>query len=88
MNENTNNLAAQNTEMALSGYGVLATTEGMDSFMGDDVAGLEFSFDKVGFPTGGSTAFEIPDPDGAEGETKSVKELKGVIIHNHPAFVM
>lgn len=88
MNENTDNLAAQNTEMALSGYGALATAEGMDSFMGDDVAGLEFSFDKVGFPTGGSTAFEIPDPDGAEGETKSVKELKGVIIHNHPAFVM
>ena len=88
MNENTNNLAAQNTEMALSGYGVLATTEGMDSFMGDDVAGLEFYFDKVGLPTGVSSACRIPDPDGAEGVTKIVKELNVVIIDNHPAFVM
>lgn len=88
MSENTNTTLTENMEKTLYGYDALAAADGMDFFMGDDMAGLEFSFDKLGFPTGGGTSFEIPDPDGAEGETKSVKELKGVIIHNHPAFVM
>lgn len=66
-------------------YSALATND-LGSIMGDDMAGLDFSFDRVKIPSGGSTAFEMPDPDGADGETTMVKELKGVILFNHPAY--
>lgn len=79
-NENT-----MNTEVATMDYTALATTD-LGSIMGEDMAGLDFSFDRVKIPSGGSTAFEMPDPDGADGDTTMVKELKGVILFNHPAY--
>lgn len=56
------------------------------SIMGEDTEGLNFTFDRVRIPSAGSTSFEIPDPDGAEEDTVSVKEITGVILYNHPAF--
>lgn len=74
-----------NTEMVPFDFTALANTD-MNSIMGEDMAGLDFTFDRVKIPSGGSTAFEMPDVDGAEGETTMAKELKGVILFNHPAY--
>lgn len=82
MSVNTENTT---TEVITSPYTALATTD-MSSIMGEDMAGLDFSFDRVKIPSGGSTAFEMADPDGAEGDMTMVKELKGVILFNHPAY--
>lgn len=68
-----------------SGYATMAERD-LESLMGDDTEGLEFSFDRVKIPPAGATSFEIPDPDGADGECISVKEITGVILYNHPAF--
>lgn len=74
----------ETTELAHnSGYTTLAQTD-MNDVMADDCQGLEFSFDRVKLPAGGGTAFEIPSSDGEDSEM--AKEIKGVIVFNHPAF--
>ncbi len=52
--------------------------------MNEELKGLEFSFDKIKIPSGGSTAFEIPDGD--TDEPIMVREISGVILLHHPAF--
>ena len=49
-----------------------------------DLQGLEFSFDRIRIPAGGSTAFEVPG-DGDE-DVEMLKEINGVILYNHPAY--
>lgn len=75
--------SAENTEVAIGGYaGVTAL-----GFLGeemDDCAGLEFSFDRIKIPSGGTTAFEVPGD--SEDDVEMVKEITGVILYNHPAF--
>lgn len=74
----------ENTELIVnSGYTALANID-MQEVMADDCQGLEFSFDRVKLPAGGGTAFEIPSSDGEDCEM--AKEIKGVIVFNHPAF--
>lgn len=74
----------ETTELvAKGGYTALAEAD-MKDVMADDCQGLEFSFDRVKLPAGGGTAFEIPSSDGEDSEM--VKEIKGVIVFNHPAF--
>lgn len=74
----------ETTELIVnSGYTALAETD-MNDVMADDCQGLEFSFDRVKLPAGGGTAFEIPSSDGEDSEM--AKEIKGVIVFNHPAF--
>ena len=73
------------TELATkSGYAALATNNTLNEAMTEDCQGLEMTFDRVKLPAGGGTAFELPAGEGEEGEM--VKELKGVILYNHPAF--
>ena len=75
--------STENTEVAVGGYaGVTAL-----GFLGDemdDCAGLEFSFDRIKIPSGGTTAFEVPGD--SEDDVEMVKEISGVILYNHPAF--
>ncbi len=74
----------ETTELvATSGYTALAETD-MKDVMADDCQGLEFTFDRVKLPAGGGTAFEIPSSDGEDSEM--AKEIKGIIVFNHPAF--
>ena len=80
------NIVAQNNEntaLETSGYagvtGLGFLEEGMD-----DCQGLEFSFDRIKIPAGGSTAFEVPGE--SEDDVEMVKEITGVILYNHPAF--
>ncbi|MCR4629335.1 MAG: hypothetical protein K5760_07015 [Clostridium sp.] len=49
-----------------------------------ELVGLEFSFDRIKIPSGGSTAFEIPDDD--SDEPAMVREITGVILLHHPAY--
>ena len=66
----------------VSGFAALANTDIL-SDAAEDLAGLTFTFDRIKIPAGGSTAFEIP---GENDETEMVKEIRGVILHNHPAY--
>lgn len=66
------------------GFAALANRDVLNEAMMEDCQGLEFSFDRVKLPAGGGTAFEIPSADGEESEM--AKEIKGVIVYNHPAF--
>lgn len=72
------------TEVAVtSGYAAMANADGLGD-MTEDLAGLELTFDRIKIPSGGSTAFEIPDGDGED--TTMVKEITGVILLHHPAY--
>ena len=66
-----------------SGYIALADTS-LSEIMAEDCRGLEFTLDRVKLPAGGGIAFEIPSPDGTDVEME--KELKGIIVFNHPAY--
>lgn len=72
------------TEVAVtSGYAAMTNADGLGD-MTEDLAGLELTFDRIKIPSGGSTAFEIPDGDGED--TTMVKEITGVILLHHPAY--
>lgn len=73
----------ENTEVAAGGFAGITSL----GFLGedlDDIAGLEFSFDRIKIPSGGTTAFEVPGD--FDDDTEMVKEINGVILYNHPAF--
>ena len=80
------NLVASNTENTEVAVGGLAGITSL-GFLGeemDDIAGLEFTFDRIKIPSGGTTAFEVPGD--SEDDVEMVKEINGVILYNHPAF--
>lgn len=73
------------TEIAVTGG--FAALEGLDILneaLADDCQGLDFSFDRIKIPSGGSTAFEVPGDD--EEDTQMAKDITGVILFNHPAY--
>lgn len=76
----------RNTEIAVTnnGFASLDTMSALNEVIGEEFAGLDFQLDRVKLPAGGGTAFEVPAEDG-EG-TDMVKEITGVILHNHPAY--
>ena len=74
----------KNAMVPAEGFAALAGMDTLMEEMGDELQGLEFSLDKVKFPSAGSTAFAIPTPDGEDSDM--VKELVCVITHQHPAF--
>lgn len=75
-----NDLVKKDTEK--SGYLALKDATSISEAMAE-CEGLEFSLDKVKWPGAGATAFELPGDD-ENGEL--TKELRGIIVHNHPAF--
>jgi hypothetical protein len=77
MSKNTENtaVAVQN-----SGYAALANAN-FSAMVGEELDGLDLSFERVKIPAGGATAFELP----TEGEdTEMVKEFSAVILNHHP----
>lgn len=71
----------------------IATTQGfanleglneINEIMAADMAGMEITPDHISIPAGGTTAFEVPDPDGDGESTTMAKEIVGVIVYNHP----
>ena len=75
--------STENTEVAVGGYSGVTSLGFLEEGM-DDCQGLEFSFDRIKIPAGGSTAFEVPGE--SEDDVEMVKEITGVILYNHPAF--
>ena len=78
---------SETTNTAVAAAGTFAALEGLDILqeaLNDDCQGLDFSFDRIKIPAGGSTAFEVPGDD--EGDTTMVKDITGVILYNHPAY--
>jgi hypothetical protein len=76
--------------------GELANTEQTNAFQAlaefdiakaltDELAGMDGAFERIKMPTGGGTVFEVPGDE--PGETESVKEFTGVILHHHPLNV-
>lgn len=75
---------AESTAMTtVSGFAALTESNILTEALADDCQGLEFSFDRIKIPAGGSLAFETI---GVDGEPEMVKDIKGVIIYSHPAF--
>lgn len=85
-NENETKVAdTENTSIAKStGFNAVEAVSSLKEAMTGECQGLEFTFDKVVLPTGGGTAFQVPTADSDEPEM--IKELKGVIIYNLPAY--
>jgi len=73
----------ENTALETIGYAGVTSLGFLEDGM-DDCQGLEFSFDRIKIPAGGSTAFEVPGE--SEEDVEMVKEITGVILYNHPAF--
>lgn len=71
------------TNVANKQFAIIANKDLINASLTDDVAGLNLSFPKVKVPSGGSTAFEI---DAGDGDPELIKELRCVIIVNHPAY--
>lgn len=74
-----------NTEVAVTGgFASMQGLEVLNEALMDDCQGLEFSFDRIKIPAGGSTAFEVPGDD--EEDVTMVKDITGVVLLNHPAY--
>lgn len=74
----------KNAEIAVNeGFAALANRDVLNEAMADDCQGLEFSFDHMKLPAGG-TAFEIPSAESDESGME--KNITGVIVYNHPAY--
>ena len=52
--------------------------------LSEEMTGMRVTFDRVTFPSAGSTVFEVPGA--LPGETDTVKEFTGVILFHHPLF--
>jgi hypothetical protein len=63
-----------------SGYTAALATADFGAMVSEELDGLDLSFEKIKIPSGGSTAFEIPDENG---ELAPVKKFIGVILHQH-----
>ena len=50
----------------------------------DELAGLEFTFDRIRMPSDGDTVFEIPDGDSDRVVLEN--ELTCIILFHHPAY--
>ena len=73
------------TEVAeTKGFAALEGLEILRDALADDCQGLDFAFDKIKIPAGGSTAFEMPGEDADD--TQMAKDITGVILYNHPAY--
>ena len=71
-------------EVTKIGFGALANKEELSSLIGEELNGLNLTFDRIKIPSGGSTAFEVPGDDGEE--TEMVRDIMGVILYHHPAY--
>ena len=76
------NVEATSIAPVTSGYAALAQNNLMDE-LAEDMIGLTLRFDRVKIPSAASPVFEVPG-DGEDSEM--VKELRGVIVHQHPMF--
>ena len=86
MSNKENKNRTESTEVAVVGsYAVLEGMDVLQEAMAEECEGLEFGFDRIKIPSGGSTAFEVPSDDDVE-DTTLVKEVSGVILHQHAAF--
>lgn len=75
-------MAEKEITLQESGYAALRNQSTISEAMAE-CDGLEFTLDRVKMPGGGATAFELPG-DGEEPEP--ARELRGIIVHSHPAF--
>jgi len=82
MAKNNANTAGASGALAVQESGYMAALQAADfgAMLSDELDGLDLSFEKIKIPSGGSTAFEIPDENG---ELAPVKEFSGVILHQH-----
>jgi len=83
---NMNEQIRQQESMNTARYGV-SDAGGQDVLteMQEDLTGLTLTPDRVKIPAGGGTVFEI---QGEDGESEMVREIIGVILHQHPAYAL
>lgn len=73
----------QNTELTVSGFTALTDSALFNEALTEDCLGMDFNFDRIKIPAGGSLAFETV---GEDGESEMVKTITGVIVYSHPAY--
>ncbi len=75
----------QATEVAKvnGNFNLVADSTAMQQMISEDLVDLNIGLQRVKLPTGGATSFEIESGDG---EPETVKELRGVIVFNHPSY--
>lgn len=63
-----------------NGFSALMDTDLKDLFQ-EELGDMNVSFDRIGMPGASGTTFEVPGLN--PGETDSVREFSGVILHHH-----
>ena len=59
-----------------------AVSADLGNSLGEEMQGLNLTFDRIKVPSGGGLAYEVPSDNPDEPDTK--KEIKAVILYHHP----
>ena len=69
-------------EIATIEKNTFAVSTDLAASMGEEMQGLNLTFDRIKVPSGGGLAYEVPSDNPDEPDTK--KEIKAVILYHHP----
>ena len=69
-------------ELALKEENAFAVSTDLTASLGEEMQGLNLTFDRIKVPSGGGLAYEVPSDNPDEPDTK--KEIKAVILYHHP----
>lgn len=71
-----------NKELAVVSKDTFAVSTDLGTSLGEEMQGLNLTFDRIKVPSGGGLAYEVPSDNPDEPDTK--KEIKAVILYHHP----
>ncbi len=69
-------------EVAVVNENAFAVSTDLSASLGEEMAGLSLTFDRIKVPSGGGIAYEVPSDNPDEPDLK--KEIKAVILYHHP----
>ena len=72
----------KNNELAVVNKETFAVSTDLTASLGEEMQGLNLTFDRIKVPSGGGLAYEVPsdNPDSPD----LAKEIKAVILYHHP----
>jgi len=59
-----------------------AVSTDLSASLGEEMAGLSITFDRIKVPSGGGIVFEVPSDNSDEPDT--AKEIRAVVLYHHP----
>ena len=69
-------------EVAVVNENAFAVSTDLSASLGEEMAGLSLTFDRIKVPSGGGIAYEVTSDNPDEPDLK--KEIKAVILYHHP----